>query len=268
MHGKLKIKSNIYYKYNNLKNDYHRLCHEYKFYNEKDTLFYKIVLNNNNSAESDFDNNIFYVKDEFYVEFKDNYNKIKMILFLHRNNIQGFGSFNLQHINDNFTNIAYLDRSDISLKIDKNENDISTNLMGINTNEDNIAYNLEEINSIKNNISKSYLKNIYNILFYDKKTQIDFRNLFYEKVFDVNSKQNDFIEMDFKISLEYENISQRVYVKTIYENLDENDNSLYIKFASNNKYAYFSNRLFIYENIFIILLRMLKKYNLLLNFKW
>ena len=29
---------------------------------------------------------------------------------------------------------------------------------------------------MKNNNSKSYLKNIYNILFYDKKTQIDFRN--------------------------------------------------------------------------------------------
>ena len=61
--------------------------------------------------------------------------------------------------------------------------------MNININEDNIAYDLSEINYIKNNISKSYLKNIYNILFYNKKTQIDFRNLFYEKVFDVNAKK-------------------------------------------------------------------------------
>ena len=54
-------------------------------------------------------------------------------------------------------------------KIDANKNNMSTNLIGINTNEDNIAYNLGEINYIKNNISKSYLKNVYNILFYDKK---------------------------------------------------------------------------------------------------
>ena len=54
-------------------------------------------------------------------------------------------------------------------KIDTNKNNISTNLIGINTNEDNIAYNLEEINYIKNNISKPYLKNVYNILFYNKK---------------------------------------------------------------------------------------------------
>ena len=122
-------------------------------------------------------------------------------------------------------------KSDISSnleKIDTNKNDISTNLINIKTNEDNISYNLGEINYIKNNNSKSYLKNIYNILFYNKKTQIDFRNLFYEKVFDVNSKQNDFIEMDFKISLEYQDISERNYVKTIYEIFDENDNSFHI----------------------------------------
>ena len=39
-------------------------------------------------------------------------------------------------------------------------------LIGIDTNEDNIVYNLEEINYIKNDNSKSYLKNVYNILFH------------------------------------------------------------------------------------------------------
>ena len=67
---------------------------------------------------------------------------------------------------------------------------------------------MSEIDYIKNNISKPYLKNIYNILFYESKTQIDFRNLFYKKVFDVNSKENYFIEMNFKIDLEYEDISE------------------------------------------------------------
>ena len=110
-----------------------------------------------------------------------------------------------------------------------NKNNISTNLINIRDNEDNIAYNLSEIDYIKNNICKSYLKNIYNIFFYDKKTQIDFRNLFYEKVFDVNANENDFIEIIFKIDLEYEDISERSYAKTIYEIFDKNDNSLHIK---------------------------------------
>ena len=42
---------------------------------------------------------------------------------------------------------------------------------------------------------------MYIILFYDKKTQINFRNLFYEKLFVVDSKQKNFIELDLKIDL-------------------------------------------------------------------
>ena len=122
--------------------------------------------------------------------------------------------------------------------------------ININTNKDNISYNLSEIDYIKNNISNSYLKNIYYIIFYDSKTQIDFRNLFYEKVFAVNAKQNDFIEINLKMLLEYENISEKNYVNIIYEIFDENNNSLYISTINNNDYKYFSNKVSIKENIF------------------
>ena len=105
---------------------------------------------------------------------------------------------------------------------------------------------------MKNNNSTQYLKNVYNILFYDKKTQIDFRNLFYEKVFDVNANKNDFIEMKFKIDLHYEDMSERNYVKTIYEIFDDNDNRLYIRSITNNNYTYFSNRVIVDENNFNI----------------
>ena len=44
--------------------------------------------------------------------------------------------------------------------------------------------------------------------------------------------------MNFKIDLQYEDISERNYVKTIYEIFDENDNSLYIKLVTNNDYKY------------------------------
>ena len=124
-----------------------------------------------------------------------------------------------------------------------------------------------EINYIKNNNSKSYLKNVYNILFYNKITQIDFRNLFYEKVFDVNSKQNNFIEMYFKIDLQYEDISERNYVKTTYEIFDKNDNSLYIKSTNNNKYSYFSNRVIVDENIFYNFTKDVKKTKFVIKFQ-
>ena len=52
----------------------------------------------------------------------------------------------------------------------------------------NILYNLNEINNIKNNSSKSYLKNVYNILFYNNNEQISFKDeIFYEKIFNVDA---------------------------------------------------------------------------------
>ena len=193
---------------------------------------------------------------------------------MHRHNRHGKGDINLE-IDDNsinYININYVDRNNLNYiktnkenltsnleKIDRNKNDISTNLININTNEDNIAYNLSEINYIKNNISKPYLKNIYNILFYESKTQIDFRGTFSEKVFDVNSSINDFIEMNFKISLKYESISERLYVKTIYEIFDNGDNSLYVKSVNNNDYQYYSNKIFIDEYIFYNFNKNVKK---------
>ena len=118
---------------------------------------------------------------------------------------------------------------------------------------------------MKNN--NSYLKNVYNILFYDKKTQIDFKkDIFYEKIFDINAGINDFIEIDFKIDLQYDDISERNYVKTIYQLLDENNNSLYIKSINNNEYSYFSNRIIIDENIFYNFTKNVKKIKFVIKF--
>ena len=272
-------------------------------------------MNKTNSTDLDFDKDIMLVKDNFYITFNNNYNKITILLYLFRVYRHGAGNFNLELTNENFVNISYLDKNDISLKInankediasnlskittnegdissnlkqittnqgnissnskkistnegdissnsgkmDKNKNDISTNLIKINSNEDDMLYNLNEINYIKNNKSTQYLKNVYNILFYDKKTQIGFKNYFYEKIFDVNANKNDFIETYFKILLEYQSISNRNYVKVIYEIFDENDNSLYVKSVNNNDYPYCSNKIFIDENIFYNFTKSVKK---------
>ena len=55
--------------------------------------------------------------------------------------------------------------------------------------------------------------------------------------------------MNFKVLLEYENISKRNYVETIYQILNEINNSLFIKSVNDNDYQYFSNKVFINENI-------------------
>ena len=350
--GRLEFDNYIYYRYDNLQRDHHRLQHEYRIFDDKNNLLYKKILNKTNTSDLDFDKNIMLVKDNFYVTFKNNYNKIKIILDLFRVYRHGTGNFNLELINESFVNITYLDKNDISLKIEDNENNISsnlskiednennissnlskisdnennissnlskisdnssdissnlskiednennissnlskinnnsseistnsdqistnknnisTNLININTNEDNIAYNLNEINYLKNNSSKSYLKNVYNILIYDKETKIDFKkNIFYEKIFDVDASKNDFIEINFKIKLEYNNTDYRYYVKSIYELLDENNNSLYIKSVNNNHYNYFSNKCIIDENIFYNFTNSIKKLKFVIKFQ-
>ena len=200
--------------------------------------------------------------------FKKNYKKIKINLQLHRHNRHGVGNIDLEiDDNDNYINIDYLDRNNEE-RINTNKNDISTNLININANEDNIAYNLNEMNYLKNNKSTQYLKNIYNILIYDSKIQIDFRkDIFYEKIFDVNANQNDLVEISFKIQLDYRDTDDRHYVKTIYEILDENNNSLYIKSVNNNEYLYFSNKMSIDENIFYNFTNNIKKLKFVIKFQ-
>ena len=243
--------------------------HEYNIYDDDDNLIYRYLFN----KDTYYDENqtpILLTIDDFTILFK----KIKVNLLLHRHNRHEKGNINLEIDDDsiNYININYLDKNNLNYiktnkenitsnlsKIDTNKNDISTSLININTNEDHIAYNSSVINYIKNNICKPYLKNIYNILFYESKAQIDFRGIFFEKVFDIDSKQNDFIEMNFKIDLEYEDISERNYVRTIYELFDETNNSLYVRSVTNDDYTYFSNKVIIDEIIFYNFTKDIKK---------
>ena len=262
------VKNNIYYKYDDLSNDYHRLQHEYNIYDDENNLIHKYLFNKDTYYDESLDP-ILHTNEDFCICFKKNYNKIKINLQLHRHNRHGAGNINLEinDDNENYINIDYLDRNNEE-RINMNKNNISTNLIKINSNEDDILSNSSEIDYIKNNISKSYLKNIYNILFYDKKTQINFKkDVFYEKVFDINAGINDFIEIDFKIDLQYDDISERNYVKNIYQLLDENNNSLYIKSINNNEHSYFSNRIIIDENIFYNFTKNVKKIKFVIRFQ-
>ena len=264
------VKNNIYYKYNNLSNDYHRLQHEYNIY-DGDNLIHKYLFNKDTYYDESLDP-ILHTNEDFCICFKKNYNKIKINLQLHRHNRHGTGNINLEIDDDNesYINIDYLDRNNDgnNEQVDTNTRDISSNLGKINSNEDDILTNLNEINYLKNNNSKSYLKNVYNILFYNNNEQISFKDeIFYEKIFELNANKNDFLEMSFKIEIEYRNINDRNYVKNIYEILDENDNSLYIKSASNSEYPYFSNKVTIDEDIFINFTKNVKKIKILMKFQ-
>ena len=257
------VKNHMYYKYDDLSDDYHRLQHEYNIY-DGDNLIHKYLFNKDTYYDESLDP-ILHTNEDFCICFKKNYDKIKINLQLHRHNRHGAGNINLEIDDDSYINIDYLDRNE---KVDTNTRDISTNLGKINTNVADISSNLEKINNIKNNSSKSYLKNVYNILFYDNNKQISFKDeIFYEKEFDVNANINDFIEMSFKIELEYRDTDDRHYVKNIYKIMDENNNRLYIKSITNNEYIYFSNKLIIDENIFYTFTKNIKKIKLIIRFQ-
>ena len=259
----------MYYKYDDLSNDYHRLQHEYNIYDDENNLIHKYLFNKDTYYDESLDP-ILHTNEDFCICLKKNYDKIKINLQLHRHNRHGVGNINLEidDDNENYINIDYVDRNN-EKRINMNKNNISTNLIRINSNEDDILSNLSEINYLKNNSSKSYLKNVYNILFYDKKTQISFikDDTFYEKIFDINAGINDFIEISFKIELEYQDTGDRYYVKSIYKILDENNNSLYIKTVSNDKYLYFSNKLIIDEYIFYDFNNNVKKIKFAIKFQ-
>ena len=275
----LEIDCRLLYRYNNY-NHIGLLHHIFKLYDDNDNMFYdykSLITNSGDNLRNDVKQN-----DVFYVRLNDDYKFIKIELILSLiNNVSDTTIVDCKLYNSyksNFLSIKYYKKinlisvnnnlGDLENTILLNKNDISTNLIKINSNEDDILYNLNEINYIKNNNSKSYLKNVYNILFYDSNEQISFKDeIFYEKVFDTNVNINDFVEIKFKIDLEYRHINDRNYVKNIYEILDENDNSLYIKSASNSEYSYFSNRVVIDEEIFYTFTKNIKKMKFVIKFQ-
>ena len=156
--------------------------HIFKIYDENNNLLHEYKNLKTNSGDNLKDN--LSQSDIFYVKLNDNYSIIKIELLLSTlNNITKSVSCKLYNsLRSNFLCIKHYKKinlisvnnnlGDLENTILSNKNDISTNLIKINSNKDDMLYNLSEIDYLKNNISKSYQKNIYNIIFYDSKTQI------------------------------------------------------------------------------------------------
>ena len=190
----LQFDCRLLYQYHNY-NHIGLLQHIFKLYDNTDTMFYDYQSLKFNAG----DNRRYNVKQNYLLYVKlDDYGVIKIELILSLiDDVDSTVDCKIYNAcNSNFLcnkynkkiNVmsVYNDLGDLESTILSNKNDISTNLININTNEDNIVYNLSEITYIKNNISKSYLKNVYNILYYNVKEKIDFNNNFYDKRFELN----------------------------------------------------------------------------------
>ena len=247
--GELIINTVINYKYDNLKNDLNRLTHLYQFCNDKDELFYSITLDNHDFSTSNFDENILNVSDNFCFDI-DNKNKIKIILSLTRINEWGTGNTNLQMIDNNYINIIYNQKTDISNKFDENDKKIKAIDDKISSNNNLISNNFTSILPLKSNyiIDNIWLFNL------DSNKDLNFKSdikkiLAYENNIDYQFKPNSFIEINESVTYKYDNIKLYYYVlKEKYILMDQNDTILdEFNFNIKSK-GFISNNLHIYDN--------------------
>ena len=125
----------------------------------------------------------------------------------------------------------------------------------------NISNDLEKIeNSIK-------LKNIKNILFYDERDQINFKGIFFNKTFELNIKKNDFIEIDLRLLLDYENIKEAHIVITEFKLYNDNDEQIYISTYNNGDSISYKNFVFLNKYIFYNFEKDTKNLKIIIEFR-
>ena len=146
------VKNNMYYKYDDLSDDHHRCQHEYNIYDDNNNLIHKYLFNKD--TYYDENSNILNTTEEFCIFLKQNYNKIKIVLELHRHNRHGVGNINLE-IDNGYIKIEYIEKGflDNLHLVNLNTGSISTNLGKINTNTSSISTNLGKINTNTGSIS-------------------------------------------------------------------------------------------------------------------
>ena len=184
------------------------------------------------------------------LKIKANFDHNFSRIYTFRNNDDTFKSIPQVDTNFDEFEIDAVDSSNIKISISLADNtfELYQGTLNIKYEDNNdmtkIEKNTLEIKNLKKN--KSYLKNLYNEIFYQvNKLKINFNSTFYEKVFNDSYTINDFIEISFKINFECDSLSLLNYIKFIYEIFDENNNSLFIKTARLNEYKHFQKYVFI-----------------------
>ena len=213
------------------------------FCDQDDNLFYTISL----STAMGSINRLSTIKSVFIVPINENMSKIKIDFFIEPkpNQQHRTAKFIVRDINSNKIYIKYFQKTnEMSIKSIQDSldavKDISNDLEQINTNKNDII-------NLKNNIK---LKNIYNILFYNEREQIDFKNNFFNKTYEINIKKDDFIEIDLRMLLEYENIDQSNIIKSEIRFYNDDNEKLYAEIYDNSDFIPNKNFVFLNKYIF------------------
>ena len=232
----LEIDCRLLYRYNNY-NHIGLLQHIFKLYDDNDNMFYdykSLKTNAGDNVRNDIKQN-----DFFYVKLNDDYKIIKIELILSLiNNVSNTTSVDCKLYNtykSNFLNIKY--------------------------------YKKINLISVNNNLTQ-YLKNIYNIKYYDYKKEINFNESFFNKTFNSNFKKNDFVEIDLKMKLEYENIDDSKIIKTEIKIYNDNNEEIFISNYINKDSISYSNFVFLNKNILYNFIEDTKFLKIIIKFEF
>ena len=175
------------------------------------------------------------IKSVFIVPINENMTKIKIDFFIMPKPTQQNRSakFIIKDINSNKIYVKYFQKTE-EMSI-KNIQDSLNNVNSISTRVDSLEKSL-------------YLKNLLNILYHEIDLKIS--HIFFEKTYTINAKRNDFVEIYFKMLLNYNNISDSNYVTTNYILYDDNNNELYSQSYKNSEYILNSNIAILLNNTF------------------
>ena len=134
------------------------------------------------------------IKSVFIVPINKSMNKIKIDFFImpKKGKEDKSAKFIIQDVNSNKIYIKYCQKIDeMSIKNIKDSlntvNNISANLEKIDENKENIASNLEKIDDLSSELDNTI--KLKNTLLYNEKEQVDFKNIFFDKTYELNIKK-------------------------------------------------------------------------------
>ena len=229
----LEVNCKILYNYTSY-NNIGALIHVFKLYDKNNELIHEHKNLKSNSG----DNLSAYLNqdDLFYVELNDNYSSIKIELFL--------------SILDNIS-------KSVSCKL-------------LNTFKSNFLYikHYKKINTLSVNNNLTNLKNVYNIKYYDYKKQINFNESFFNKTFNLNFKKNDYIDIDLKIKLEYEDIDDSKIIKTEIKLYNDMNEEIFVSNYFNKDSISYLNFVFLNKNILYNFIEDTKFLKIIIKFEF
>ena len=181
------------------------------------------------------------IKSVFIVPINENMSKIKIDFFIAPKETQQNRSatFTIKDINSNKIYIKYFQKTD--------------------------KMSIKDIQDGLNNIK---LKNVYNIKYYDYKKQINFNESFFNKTFNLNLKKNDYIEIDLKIKLEYDDIDDSKIIKTEIKLYNDMDEEMFVSFYINKDSISYSNFVFLNKNILYNFIEDTKFVKIIIKFEF